>query len=40
MGMARPEAMVDLGYGVMDDPMVEVAAYVLECITLARTEAT
>jgi hypothetical protein len=27
---ARPEVMADLGYGVMDDAMVEAAAYVLE----------
>ena len=27
---ARPEAMADLGYGVMDDAMVEAAAYILE----------
>jgi len=31
--MTRPEAMADLGYGVMDDAMVEAAAYVLERIT-------
>lgn len=30
LGIAKPEAMVDLGYGVMDDAMVEAAAYVLE----------
>jgi hypothetical protein len=30
LGIARPEAMADLGYGVMDDAMVEAAAYVLE----------
>ena len=40
LGMARPEAMADLGYGVMDDAMVEAAAYVLERISPARTEAT
>lgn len=28
--MARPEVMADFGYGVMDDAMVEAAAYVLE----------
>ncbi len=28
--IARPEAMADLGIGVMDDAMVEAAAYVLE----------
>jgi hypothetical protein len=28
--MARPEVMIDLGHGVMDDAMVEAAAYVLE----------
>ena len=30
LNMARPEAMADFGYGVMDDAMVEAAAYVLE----------
>ena len=30
LGTARPEVMADLGYGVMDDAMVEAAAYVLE----------
>ncbi len=30
LGVAKPEAMADLGYGVMDDAMVEAAAYVLE----------
>jgi hypothetical protein len=30
LGVARPEVMVDLGFGVMDDAMVEAAAYVLE----------
>ncbi len=30
LGLARPQAMVDLGHGVMDDAMVEAAAYVLE----------
>ena len=30
LGVARPEVMADLGYGVMDDAMVEAAAYVLE----------
>lgn len=30
LGIARPEVMADLGYGVMDDAMVEAAAYVLE----------
>ncbi|MFO1432649.1 MAG: SAM-dependent methyltransferase [Candidatus Competibacteraceae bacterium] len=29
LGMAQPEVMADLGYGVMDDAMVEAAAYVL-----------
>ncbi len=29
LGIARPEAMADLGYGVMDDAMVEAAAYCL-----------
>lgn len=29
LGIARPEVMADLGYGVMDDAMVEAAAYVL-----------
>lgn len=28
--IARPEVMADFGYGVMDDAMVEAAAYVLE----------
>ncbi|MFN3628793.1 MAG: Eco57I restriction-modification methylase domain-containing protein [Casimicrobiaceae bacterium] len=30
LGLARPEVMADLGHGVMDDAMVEAAAYVLE----------
>ena len=30
LGIARPEVMADLGNGVMDDAMVEAAAYVLE----------
>lgn len=30
LGIARPEVMADLGVGVMDDAMVEAAAYVLE----------
>ena len=30
LGIARPELFVDLGHGVMDDAMVEAAAYVLE----------
>lgn len=30
LGLAKPEVMADLGYGVMDDAMVEAAAYVLE----------
>lgn len=30
LGVARPEVMADLGLGVMDDAMVEAAAYVLE----------
>lgn len=30
LGIASPEVMADLGYGVMDDAMVEAAAYVLE----------
>lgn len=30
LGFARPEVMADLGHGVMDDAMVEAAAYVLE----------
>ena len=29
-GVAKPEVMADLGHGVMDDAMVEAAAYVLE----------
>lgn len=30
LGVARPHAMADLGHGVMDDAMVEAAAYVLD----------
>ena len=30
LGIARPEVMADLGFGVMDDALVEFAAYVLE----------
>lgn len=30
LGIAKPEVMADLGHGVMDDAMVEAAAYVLE----------
>jgi hypothetical protein len=30
LGIARPEILADLGHGVMDDAMVEAAAYVLE----------
>jgi hypothetical protein len=30
LGIALPEVMADLGFGVMDDAMVEAAAYVLE----------
>jgi hypothetical protein len=30
LGMARPEVMADLGHGVMDDAMVEAAAYALK----------
>lgn len=30
LGIAHPELMADLGHGVMDDAMVEAAAYVLE----------
>lgn len=30
LGIAKPEVMADIGYGVMDDAMVEAAAYVLE----------
>lgn len=30
LGIAKPQVMADLGYGVMDDAMVEAAAYVLE----------
>ncbi len=30
LSLAAPEAMADLGFGVMDDAMVEAAAYVLE----------
>jgi hypothetical protein len=29
LGMTHPEVMADLGHGVMDDAMVEAAAYVL-----------
>lgn len=30
LSIAKPEIMADLGHGVMDDAMVEAAAYVLE----------
>jgi hypothetical protein len=30
LGIAQPEVVADLGHGVMDDAMVEAAAYVLE----------
>lgn len=30
LGIGHPEVMADLGFGVMDDAMVEAAAYVLE----------
>jgi 23S rRNA G2069 N7-methylase RlmK/C1962 C5-methylase RlmI len=30
LGLSLPEVMADLGHGVMDDAMVEAAAYVLE----------
>ena len=30
LGIAQPEVMADFGHGVMDDAMVEAAAYVLE----------
>ncbi len=30
LGISKPEVMADLGHGVMDDAMVEAAAYVLE----------
>ncbi len=30
LDIARPEVMADLGHGVMDEAMVEAAAYVLE----------
>lgn len=30
LGIAKPEVMADLGHGIMDDAMVEAAAYVLE----------
>jgi hypothetical protein len=30
LGIAQPEVMADLGYGVMDDAAVEAASYVLE----------
>jgi hypothetical protein len=29
LGIAEPEVMADLGHGVMDDAMVEAAAYCL-----------
>lgn len=29
LGMAHPEVMADLGHGVMDEAMVEAAAYCL-----------
>jgi Eco57I restriction-modification methylase len=32
LNFARPDVVADLGYGVMDDAMVEAAAYVLEKI--------
>ena len=30
LGLAQPEVVADLGLGVMDDAMVEAAAYILE----------
>ena len=30
LGIAQPEVMADLGHGVMDDAMVEAAAYILQ----------
>ncbi len=30
LGIGKPEVVADLGLGVMDDAMVEAAAYVLE----------
>jgi hypothetical protein len=30
LGVGHPEVMADLGLGVMDDALVEAAAYVLE----------
>ena len=30
LGNSKPEVMADFGLGVMDDAMVEAAAYVLE----------
>ncbi len=30
LGIGHPEVMADLGFGVMDDAMVEAASYVLE----------
>ena len=30
LGVAHPEVVADLGYGVMDDAAVEAAAYVLD----------
>jgi hypothetical protein len=32
LGIATPEIMADLGHGVMDDAMVEAAAYVLRIL--------
>jgi hypothetical protein len=40
LGMARPEVMADLGHGVMDDAMVEAAAYVLERVSSRAVVAT
>jgi len=30
LSISKPELVADLGHGVMDDAMVEAAAYVLE----------
>lgn len=30
LGIAEPEVMADLGHGVMDDAMVEAAAFILQ----------
>ena len=40
LGTARPDVMADLGYGVMDDAMVEAAAYVLQKVKNDKVPAT